>query len=129
MATSSRHRILLLTQHPALEAEFRSACNSARLKVIDTPASGTLDPLLRRGVDLVAFDLALSNETLAAGITALDQFPDVPILGLGKATEGWLQLLRGSCMVSGIADKLSQSAEPRYSASSCLPMQLKLRAA
>ena len=56
MATSSRHRILLLTQHPALEAEFRSACNGARLKVIDTPNSGTLDPLLRRGVDLVAFD-------------------------------------------------------------------------
>ena len=110
MATSSRHRILLLTQHPALEAEFRSACNGARLKVIDTPNSGTLDPLLRRGVDLVAFDLALSNETLAAGITALDGFRDVPVLGLGKASEGWHQLLRGSPLEDQVTPPFEEGA-------------------
>ena len=103
MATTPKSRILLLTQRPALEAEFKSACNGARLQVVDTADSNTLDPLLRRGIDLVAFDLDLSNDALAAGLAALDGFRDVPVLGLGEANEDWHRLLRGSPLEDNIA--------------------------
>ena len=112
----TRSRILLLTEQPALEAAFKSACNGARLLVIGAPDNNILGPLLRRGVDLVAFDLDLSNEALTAGIATLDEYRDVPILGLGEADEGWHQLLRGSPLEGHIAlpfetDTLRQQLE------------------
>lgn len=107
MATT-RSRILLLTQSPSLEQEFKTALmaetahnagmqhHGVRLQVVAAPDGRTLGPLLRRGVDLVAFDLALSAEALAESVAALDEFRDVPVLGLGEADERWHQLLRGS---------------------------------
>ena len=107
MATT-RRRILLLTQSPSLEQEFKTALmaetahnagmqhHGVRLQVVAAPDGRTLGPLLRRGVDLVAFDLALSAEALAESVAALDEFRDVPVLGLGQADERWHQLLRGS---------------------------------
>ena len=96
MATSSRNRILLLTQRPTLETEFKAGCSGARVQVIDAPDGNLLSTLLRRGVDLVAFDLELSNEIITAGIDALGEFRDVPVLGMGEANENWQKLLRGS---------------------------------
>ena len=96
MATSSRNRILLLTQRPTLETEFKAGCSGARVQVIDAPDGNLLSTLLRRGVDLVAFDLELSNEMITAGIAALGEFRDVPVLGIGEANENWQKLLRGS---------------------------------
>ena len=98
-----RSRILLLTRQPALEAEFRAACDGARLQVVESPGSGALDPLLRRGVDLVAFDLDLPEESLQAGLAALDDYRDIPVLGLGKAHEGWQRMLRGSPLEEHLA--------------------------
>ena len=91
-----RIRILLLTRQPSLAAEFKTAASDARLQVVDSPDASTLDPLLRRGVDLIAFDLDLPAETLAEGITALDEYCDIPVLGLGEGDEHWHRLLRGS---------------------------------
>ena len=91
-----RSRILLLTRQPSLAAQFKTAANDARLQVVDSPDGNNLDPLLRRGVDLIAFDLDLPAQTLAAGIAALDEYRDVPILGLGEGDERWHRSLRGS---------------------------------
>ena len=94
MAPTQRH-ILLLTQRAELEAEFKSALRGARLRVLNA-ADDALEPLLRRGVDLVAFDMELPPDVLAAGVAALDQYRDVPVLGLGDADENWDRLLWGS---------------------------------
>ena len=92
---TQRH-ILLLTQQAELEAEFKSAVRDARLHVLNAAAGDALGPQLRRGVDLVAFDLELPPEILAAGVAALDQHREVPVLGLGAASESWDRLLWGS---------------------------------
>ena len=96
-------RILLLTRQPALEAEFKAACAGARLLVVESPASSALDPLLRRGIDLVAFDLDLPQESLQAGLAALEDYRDVPVLGLGKTDEHWQRMLRGSPLEEHLA--------------------------
>ena len=92
---TQRH-ILLLTQQAELEAAFKSAVHDARLRVLNAASGDALGPQLRRGVDLVAFDLELPPEILAAGVAALDQHREVPVLGLGEAGERWDQLLWGS---------------------------------
>ncbi len=95
MTLTQRH-ILLLTQQAELEAEFKSAVRDARLHVLNAAAGDALGLQLRRGVDLVAFDLELPPEILAAGVAALDQHREVPVLGLGAASESWDRLLWGS---------------------------------
>ena len=96
-------RILLLTRQPALEAEFKAAGAGARLQVVESPASSALGPLLRRGIDLVAFDLDLPQESLQAGLAALEDYRDVPVLGLGKTDEHWQRMLRGSPLEAHLA--------------------------
>ena len=92
---TQRH-ILLLTQQAALEAEFKSAVHDARLRVLNAASGDALGPQLRRGVDLVAFDLELPPEILSASVAALDEHREVPVLGLGEASERWDRLLWGS---------------------------------
>ena len=101
MAPTQRH-ILLLTQRAELEAEFKSALRGARLRVLNA-ASDALGPLLRRGMDLVAFDMELPPAVLAAGVAALDQHRDVPVLALGNADENWDRLLWDSPLKDQIA--------------------------
>ena len=93
---TTRTRILLLTQRPELETEFKAAINGARLHVVAEPENAALDSLLQRGIDLIAFDLELSSEALAAGVAVLDEYRDIPFLGLGNSDEEWHQLRRGS---------------------------------
>ena len=95
MPPTQRH-ILLLTQRAELEAEFKSAVHDVRLRVLSAANGDALGRLLRRGVDLVAFDLELPPAVLAEGVAALDQYRDVPMLGLGNADENWDRLLWGS---------------------------------
>ena len=102
MTLTQRH-ILLLTQQAALEAAFKSAVHDARLRVLNAASGDALGPQLRRGVDLVAFDLELPPEVLAAGVAALDEHREVPVLGLGEAGESWDQLLWGSPLKDHIA--------------------------
>ncbi len=102
MAPTQRH-ILLLTQRAELEAEFKSAVHDVRLRVLSAANSDALGRLLRRGVDLVAFDLELPPAVLAEGVAALDQYRDVPMLGLGNADENWDRLLWGSPLKDQIA--------------------------
>ena len=92
---TQRH-ILLLTQQAALEAAFKSAGHNARLRVLNAASGDALGPQLRRGVDLVAFDLELPPEILGASVAALDEHREVPVLGLGEAGERWDRLLWGS---------------------------------
>jgi len=94
---TQRH-ILLLTQQAALEAAFKSAVpvHDAQLRVLNAASGDALGPQLRRGVDLVAFDLELPPEILAASVAALDEHREVPVLGLGEAGERWDRLLWGS---------------------------------
>ena len=66
MTLMQRH-ILLLTQQAELEAEFKSAVHDARLRVINAANGNALIPLLRRGMDLVAFDMELPPAVLAEG--------------------------------------------------------------
>ena len=94
--TPTQHHILLLTQRAELEAEFRSAVHNARLHVLNAASGDVLGPRLQRGVDLVAFDMELPSDVLAAGVAALDQYRAVPVLGLGDASENWDRLLWGS---------------------------------
>ena len=56
---TTRTRILLLTQRPELETEFKAAINGARVHVVAEPDGTALDLLLQRGIDLIAFDLDL----------------------------------------------------------------------
>lgn len=105
MAPTQRH-ILLLTQRSELAAEFRSAIHDVRLRVLNAANGDALGPLLRRGLDLVAFDLELPPDILAAGVAVLDQHRDVPILGLGNAAENWDRLLWGSPLKDQIAGAL-----------------------
>ncbi len=102
MAPTQRH-ILLLTQQAKLEAEFKSAVRDVRLRVLGAANGDALGRLLRRGVDLVAFDLELPPAVLAEGVAALDQYRDVPMLGLGNAGENWDRLLWGSPLKDQIA--------------------------
>ena len=102
MAPTQSH-ILLLTQRAELEAEFKSALHDVRLRVLNAANGDTLGPLLRRGVDLVAFDMELPPAILAAGVAALDQHSDVPVLGLGNADENWDRLLWGSPLKDQVA--------------------------
>lgn len=102
MAPTQRH-ILLLTQHSELAAEFKSAIHNMRLRVLNAANGDALGPLLRRGLDLVAFDMELPPDVLAAGVAALDHHRDVPILGVGNADEGWDRLLWGSPLKDQIA--------------------------
>ena len=99
----TRHHILLLTQRTELEAEFKSALHDVRLRVLNAANGDALGPLLRRGVDLVAFDMELPPAVLAAGVAALDQHRDVPVLGLGNADENWDRLLWGSPLKDQVA--------------------------
>ncbi len=92
----TQHHILLLTQQAELEAAFKSAVHDARLHVINAANGDVLGPRLQRGVDLVAFDMELPLDVLAAGVAALDQHREVPVLGLGDAGESWNRLLWGS---------------------------------
>ena len=102
MAPTRRH-ILLLTQRAELEAEFKSALHDVRLRVLNAANGDALGPLLRRGVELVAFDMELPPAVLAAGVAALDQHRDVPVLGLGNADENWDRLLWGSPLKDQVA--------------------------
>ncbi len=102
MAPTQR-RILILTQRAELEAEFKSAAHDVRLRVLSAANGDALRRLLRRGVDLVAFDLELPPAGLAEGVAALDQYRDVPMLGLGNADENWDRLLWGSPLKDQIA--------------------------
>ncbi len=102
MPPTQRH-ILLLTQRAELEAEFKSAVHDVRLRVLSAANSDALGRLLRRGVDMVAFDLELPPAVLAEGVAALDQYRDVPMLGLGNADENWDRLLWGSPLKDQIA--------------------------
>ena len=88
--------ILLLTQQAELETAFKSAVHNPRLRVLNAANGAALGPQLRRGVDLVAFDLELPPELLAAGVAALDEHREVPVLGLGEGGERWDRLLWGS---------------------------------
>ena len=102
MASTQRH-ILLLTQRAELEAEFKAAVHDVRLRVLSAANGDALGRLLRRGVDLVAFDLELAPAVLAEGVAALDHHRDVPVLGLGNADENWDRLLWGSPLKDQIA--------------------------
>ena len=99
----TQHHILLLTQRAELEAEFKSAVHNVRLRVLGAANGDALGRLLRRGVDLVAFDLELAPAVLAEGVAALDHHRDVPVLGLGNADENWDRLLWGSPLKDQIA--------------------------
>lgn len=92
---TQRH-ILLLTQQAELEAAFKSAVHNERLRVLNATNGDALGPQLRRGADLVAFDLELPPDILAAGVAALDEHHEVPVLGLGAGGERWDRLLWGS---------------------------------
>ena len=92
----TQHHILLLTQRAELEAAFKSAVHDARLHVINAASGDVLGPRLQRGVDLVALDMELPPDILAAGVAALDEQREVPVLGLGEAGERWDRLLWGS---------------------------------
>lgn len=89
---TQRH-ILLLTQQAELEAAFKPAVHDARLRVLNAANGAALGPQLRRGVDLVAFDMELPPDILAASVAALDGHREVPVLGLGEAGERWDRLL------------------------------------
>ena len=102
MAPTQRH-ILLLTQRAELEAELKAAVHDVRLRVLSAANSDALGRLLRRGVELVAFDLELAPAVLAEGAAALDHHRDVPVLGLGNADENWDRLLWGSPLKDQIA--------------------------
>ena len=102
MAPTQRH-ILFLTQRAELEAEFKSAVHDVQLRVLSAANGDALGRLLRRGVDLVAFDLELAPAVLAEGVAALDHHRDVPVLGLGNADENWDRLLWGSPLKDQIA--------------------------
>ena len=92
----TQHHILLLTQRAELEAAFKSAAHDTRLHVINAASGDVLGPRLQRGVDLVALDMELPPDILAAGVAALDEQREVPVLGLGEAGERWDRLLWGS---------------------------------
>ena len=102
MSLTQRH-ILLLTQQAELEAKFRSAVHDARLHIINAANGDALGPRLRRGVNLVAFDMELPPDVLAAGVAALDEHREVPVLGLGDAGESWDRLLWGSPLKDHVA--------------------------
>ena len=102
MPLTQRH-ILLLTQQAELEADFRSAVHDAQLHIINAANGDALGPRLRRGVDLVAFDMELPPDVLAAGVAALDEHREVPVLCLGDAGESWDRLLWGSPLKDHVA--------------------------
>ena len=113
MTLTQRH-ILLLTQQAELEAEFRSAVHDARLHIINAANGDALGPRLRRGVDLVAFDMELPPDVLAAGVAALDEHREVPVLGLGDAGESWDRLLWGSPLKDHVAVPLEAAVLRRH---------------
>ena len=92
---TTRTRILLLTQRPELETEFKAAINGARVHVVAKPENTAIDLLLQQGIDLIAFDLDLSSEALVAGVAAVEEYRDIPFLGLGNSDEEWYRLRRG----------------------------------
>ncbi len=102
MPPTQRH-ILLLTQRVELEAEFKAAVHGVRLRVLSAANGDALGRLLRRSVDLVAFDLELAPAVLAEGVAALGQYRDVPMLGLGNVDENWDRLLWDSPLKDQIA--------------------------
>ena len=110
MAPTQRH-ILLLTQRAELEAEFKSAVHDMRLRVLSAANGDALGRLLRRGVELVAFDLELPSAVLAEGVAALDQYRDVPMLGLGNADENWDRLLWGSPLKDREREAIEQALD------------------
>ena len=110
---TQRH-ILLLTQQAALEAAFKSAVHDARLRVLNAASGDALGPQLRRGVDLVAFDLELPPEILSASVAALDEHREVPVLGLGEAGERWDRLLWGSPLKDLVAVPLEADVLRRH---------------
>ena len=113
MPLTQRH-ILLLTQQAELEADFRSAVHDAQLHIINAANSDALGPRLRRGVDLVAFDMELPPDALTAGVAALDEHREVPVLGLGDAGESWDRLLWGSPLKDHVAVPFEAAALRRH---------------
>ena len=99
---AKKTRILLLTRDPQLEEAFKAVLEGDRHHVVEVREISVLEPLLRRGAQLVAVDLQLSEAALRDGTTLLDQYQQVPVLALSPGTtaddrtERWYRHARGT---------------------------------
>ena len=59
---TTRTRILLLTQRPELETEFKAAINGARVHVVAEPENAALDSLLPAALRLVTGLITFTKE-------------------------------------------------------------------
>jgi DNA-binding NtrC family response regulator len=100
----ARSRILLLTRDSALESAFKAALEGEGCHVVEVREASVLGPLLRRGAELVAFDLSLPEAVLSEGVAAIDSSVEVGVLGLDAGTaDRWSLLARGTPVEERIA--------------------------
>jgi DNA-binding NtrC family response regulator len=90
-----KQRFVLLTQNPSLAEVCKNALTADRRHLVELPDTGLLPPLLERGVDLVAVDLALPTPALENCAAALSRHRDLPLLLLG-APASWHAISRGN---------------------------------
>jgi DNA-binding NtrC family response regulator len=88
-------RFVLLTQNAALAEAGKSAWATDRCHLVVLPDTGLLPPLLERGVELVAVDLALPHPALESCAAALSRHRELPLLLLG-APAPWHAVSRGN---------------------------------
>lgn len=100
-------RFVLLTQNPSLAEACKNAWTADRCHLVELPDAGLLSPLLERGADLVAVDLALPPPTLESCAAVLSRHRDLPLLLLGTPAP-WHTVSRGN--------PLEEVLEPPFSA-------------
>ena len=108
-------RFILLTQNPALAEACKSAWTADRCHLVELPDTGLLSPLLERGADLVAVDLALPTAALESCAAALSRHRDLPLLLLGSPAS-WYAVSRGNPLEEVldppfVVERLHQAAE------------------
>ena len=108
-------RFVLLTQNPTLAETCKSAWTADRCHLVELPDTGLLPPLLERGVDLVAVDLALPAPILESCAAALSRHRELPLLLLG-APAPWHAVSRGNPLEEVldppfVVERLRQAAE------------------
>jgi DNA-binding NtrC family response regulator len=100
-------RFVLLSQDPVLAEACKSAWTDDRCHLVELRDTGLLPPLLERGVELVAVDLALPAQVLEDCAAALSRRREMPLLLLGSPTP-WHAVSRGN--------PLEETLDPPFSA-------------
>ena len=81
---AKKSRILLLSRDPRLEESVKTALEGDRYHIVDVREAGVLQPLLTRGVSLVAVDLDMPDPILEETAARLGEFQEVPTLLLNR---------------------------------------------